>query len=208
MNFPKLLYIAGSQDFTDKPSFFACLEHLLSEGLSWFQFRDKALSESELFSWASEIRDLTSRYSALLTINDRPDIAALTGADGSHLGQDDISSIISDLPHRPKQSFHIGISTHNLYEVKRAIILAPDYLGVGPINPTETKTLEHAPRGIEGIIETRKVTNLPLVAIGGITPSQAGEIFKAGAQTVAVSGAITKSSDPARTMKDFLSQSR
>lgn len=142
----------------------------------------------------------------MLTINDRPDLASLVGADGIHLGQDDIPSITSDLPPRGHQSFHIGISTHSLYEVKRAIILSPDYLGVGPINHTSTKTVEHAPRGIQGIIETRKVSDLPLVAIGGISPSLAGEVFRAGAQTIAVSGALTKSSSPARTMQEFLTQ--
>ena len=70
MTFPKLLYIAGSQDFPDKTSFFSHLESLLSEGLSWFQFREKALTEKALFSWALEIRELTSSYKALLTIND------------------------------------------------------------------------------------------------------------------------------------------
>ena len=204
MSFPKLLYIAGSQDFPDKASFFSCLERLLSEGLSWFQFRDKSLAENELFAWALEIRELTSRYNALLTINDRPDVAWLVGSDGVHLGQDDIPSITSELLPRDYQSLHIGISTHNLYEVKRSIILSPDYLGVGPINHTKTKAVEHAPRGIQGIIETRKITPLPLVAIGGITPALAGEIFRAGAQTVAVSGAITKSPNPVNTMKDFL----
>lgn len=206
MRFPKLLYIAGSQDFPDKASFFSCLDQLLSEGLLWFQFRDKSLADSELFSWALEIRRLTSKYDSLLTINDRPDIAYIVGADGVHLGQEDIPSITSELLPKEHKSLHIGISTHNLYEVKRSIILSPAYLGVGPINHTKTKTLEHAPRGIQGIIETRKITTLPLVAIGGITPDLAGEIFRAGAQTIAVSGAITKSPSPVKTMKDFLNQ--
>jgi thiamine-phosphate pyrophosphorylase len=204
VTFPKLLYIAGSQDFPDKASFFSHLEVLLSEGLSWFQFRDKALTENSLFSWALEIRELTSRYKAILTINDRPDIAYLVEADGVHMGQEDIPSMTSELIPLELKNLHIGISTHNSYEVKRSIILSPSYLGVGPINPTKTKTLEHAPRGIQGIIETKKMTTLPLVAIGGITHELAGEIFRAGAQTIAVSGALTKSPDPVKAMKDFL----
>ncbi len=204
MTFPKLLYIAGSQDFPDKTSFFSHLESLLSEGLSWFQFREKALTEKALFSWALEIRELTSSYKALLTINDRPDIAYLIEADGVHLGQEDIPSMTSELIPLELKNLHIGFSTHNPYEVKRSVILSPSYLGVGPINPTKTKDLEHPPRGIQGIIETKKITALPLVAIGGITPDMAGDIFRAGAQTIAVSGALTKSPDPIKTMKDFL----
>jgi thiamine-phosphate pyrophosphorylase len=86
------------------------------------------------------------------------------------------------------------------------MILSPNYIGVGPIYHTSTKTVEHDPRGIQGIIETRKITDLPLVAIGGILPESAREIFRAGAQTIAVSGALTKSPSPAKTMKEFLAE--
>ncbi len=205
MIFPRLLYIAGSQDFQDRETFFSHLEQLLAGGLRWFQFRDKRLPDNELYRWAMEIRQITSRYGAILTINDRPDIALLSGADGTHLGQEDIPSMTDKVLPPEMKHCHVGLSTHNPYEVKRAILLSPDYLGVGPISNTATKTLEHAPRGVGAIRETRMITDLPLVAIGGITTEMAPSLYQAGAQTIAISGALTKSASPVAVLKEFLS---
>jgi len=201
--FPRLLYLSGTQDFPDAASFESRLRRLLDAGLPWFQFRDKVLGDRDLFLWSERIRRWTSGSGCLLTINDRPDIALLAGADGVHLGQEDLSALETEFV-RPFESFHLGISTHSRSEVTRALLARPDYLGVGPIHSTLTKETGVAPRGIQALSETRALTGLPLVAIGGMTPGNARETFSAGARTVAVGHALTMADNPEESLRIFL----
>ena len=202
-SFPSLLYLAGTQDFPSPEHFFVHVENVCSGGLRWFQYREKKLSDSLSFRMAERLREMTRRHGTLLTINDRTDIALLVGADGVHLGQDDLPSVREFRKLFPSEALHLGISTHNPYEVRRALLLKPDYLGVGPIFSTSTKITEVAPRGVEAIRETRELTSLPLVAIGGITPEHAGFLYHAGSHALAVSGALTVSPDPLAVLEQF-----
>lgn len=202
-SFPKILFLSGIQDFADPASFERNLRTLLDAGLPWYQFRDKVLPDRDLYLWAERIRQWTTASGCLLTINDRPDIAFLSGADGVHLGQEDLSSLDQEFK-RPFEAFHLGISTHQGSEVRRALLFKPDYLGVGPIHDTRTKETGIASRGPRALSETRELFVLPLVAIGGITPDNARELFDAGAGTLAVSRALTKSTNPERILKDLL----
>ncbi|MCL4461066.1 MAG: thiamine phosphate synthase [Nitrospirae bacterium] len=201
--FPTLMYLAGTQDFPSSELFFAHVERVCRAGLKWFQYREKALTDSLFLEMADRLRELTRQHGTLLTINDRPDIALLSEADGVHLGQDDLPSVREFRKLFPSDTLHLGISTHNLYEVRRALLLKPDYLGVGPIFPSSTKDTGITPRGIEAIRETGHLTSLPLVAIGGITPDRAGELYQAGSHALAVSGAITASGDPLAVLEAF-----
>ncbi len=201
--FPRLLYLAGTQDFSDADAFERRLRDLLDAGLPWFQLRDKALDDRALFDIAEKIRGWTRETGCLFTVNDRTDIAILSGADGVHLGQTDLSALEPSFV-RPRPGFHLGISTHNLPEVQRALTVGPDYLGVGPIFPTRTKETEIPSRGPGALAETRALTPLPLVAIGGIVPDNAREVFAAGADTLAVSGVLTRTGDPVGLLGVFL----
>ena len=201
--FPRLLYLSGTQDFPAPSAFERHLRDLLAQGLPWFQLREKALDDRALFDLAEKIRAWTRDAGALFTVNDRPDIAILTDADGVHLGQTDLSALEPEFA-RPRQDFHLGISTHNRAEVMRALAVRPDYLGVGPIFETRTKETGVPPRGPGALPDTRTLSSLPLVAIGGITPQKAMEILSAGADVLAISGILVRSEDPGAILRTFL----
>ncbi|MHB1605559.1 MAG: thiamine phosphate synthase [Leptospirales bacterium] len=208
MNLPRLVYLAGTQDFPSVETFYRHLEILCRTGLPWFQFREKSLPDDQWLELADRIRTLTRETGTLLTINDRIDLAILSNADGVHLGQDDLPSIRSFnkiFPSPGISPLHLGISTHNLYEVRRALLLKPDYLGVGPIFSSLTKVVGLPPRGPQALKETRSATSLPLVAIGGISPEHSRDLYQEGASSLAVSGALTSSNDPVATLRSFLS---
>jgi thiamine-phosphate pyrophosphorylase len=202
-SFPSLLYLAGTQDFPSPDHLFSHVEKACQGGLKWFQYREKVLPDRLLYETARRLREITREYGTLLTINDRTDIALLVGADGVHLGQDDLPSVREFRKLFPSEVLHLGISTHSPYEVRRALLLKPDYLGVGPIFQTSTKDTGVEPRGVAAVEETRKLTSLPLVAIGGITAEHAGVLYRAGSHAVALSGAITSSPDPLPVLEMF-----
>lgn len=202
--FPSLLYLAGTQDFPDQEHFERHLRTLLDAGLPWFQFREKRLDDGPFYALSARIREWTRASGCLLSINDRPDIALLCEADGVHLGQEDLSAL-DPVFVRPAPSFHLGISTRNAAEVRRALTVRPDYLGVGPVYPTGTKVTGVPPRGPAALRETRELSTLPLVAIGGIGLKTAPELFAAGAQTIAVSAILVRAPDPASLMTALLS---
>ncbi len=204
MTLPRLVYLSGTQDFPSIEAFFRHVETLCRAGLPWFQFREKSLPDEPGLELADRLRVLTRETGTLLTINDRTDMALLSGADGVHLGQDDIPSVRTLRTIFPSSTLHLGISTHNLYEVRRALLLQPDYLGVGPIFSTSTKDVGVPPRGSRALTETRTATTLPLIAIGGIRPEHAPELFRAGATSLAVSSILTHSDDPAALLRAFL----
>ena len=205
--FPRILYLAGTQDFDSVDSFERHLRGLLDAGLPWFQLRDKRLDDHALSLLADRVRLWTRERGTLFTLNDRSDIALLCEADGVHLGQEDLSALHEggDPSEKKYKRMHQGISTHNKNEVLRALTHHPDYLGVGPIFASTTKETDVAPRGVGGISETRELTTLPLVAIGGIALGNAGETLSAGARTLAVSSLLTRGENVAMTLRTLLS---
>ena len=204
--FPRLLYLAGTQDFDSVDSFERHLRALLGAGLPWFQLRDKRLDDRALSLLADRVRLWTRESGALFTLNDRPDIALLCEADGVHLGQEDLSALegAKSSEERPRGSMHLGISTHNKNEVLRALTHRPDYLGVGPIFDSPTKETGVVPRGVAALSETRELTTLPLVAIGGITRENGADLLSAGAGTLAVSSLLTRADSPEGVLKALL----
>ena len=205
-SFPPLLYLAGTQDFDSVDSFERHLRALLEAGLPWFQLRDKRLDDRSLSLLADRVRLWTRESGALFTLNDRPDIALLCEADGVHLGQEDLSALEepNSSEERKRRAMHLGISTHNKNEVLRALTHRPDYLGVGPIFATTTKETGVAPRGVAALSETRELTALPLVAIGGITRENGAALLAAGAGTLAVSSLLARADSPEGVLKALL----
>ncbi len=129
----------------------------------------------------------------LFIVNDRPDIARLVEADGVHLGQD-------DLPVREARRILgpealIGVSTHNLEQVRQAILDGASYLGVGPIFPSETKDFEDL-AGPEFVRQAMAETTLPAFVLGGVNRDTIGAAVAAGARRVAVSAAVARADDP------------
>ncbi len=162
-------------------------------GVGMVQLREKELSDRALFQWASWVREWTRQAGVLFILNDRPDIARLVQADGVHLGQEDLPV------HQARQLLGanalIGVSTHTLAQVEAAVLDGADYLGVGPVFPSQTKAFTEL-AGLEFIRAATALTTLPAFAIGGIDASNLPEVLAAGAQRIAVSASIATASDP------------
>lgn len=164
---------------------------LVEAGVRIIQLRAKESGSADLLEAARAMRSATDGR-ALFIVNDRIDVAILSGADGVHLGQDDIPLTEA---RKLMPSALIGISTHNLDEARRAERDGADYISFGPIFQTKTKKDADVPKGIEGIKALDQVS-LPVVAIGGITSGNAVSVLAAGASSVAVISDILSSGDP------------
>lgn len=170
------------------------MEGALKGGAGIVQLRDYSLNDSELLKAALEIRALTRKYGALFIVNNRPDIALLSDADGVHLGQGDLS--VAQARQILGAEKIVGVSTHEPLQTKKAVADGADYIGVGPVYATPTKA-GRAPVGLDYV---RQVLGLnpaiPFFAIGGIDVSNLTPVLEAGARRVAVVRAIGASDDP------------
>jgi thiamine-phosphate pyrophosphorylase len=131
---------------------------------------------------------LTRKAGAMLIINDRVDVALTSGAEGVHLGQYDLS--VDEARAILGEGKIIGVSTHSIAQFRAALETSADYIAVGPVYPTITKENPAPVVGLELIREARKLTDRPLVAIGGISHARAPEVIAAGADCVAVISAL------------------
>lgn len=175
------------------------VEAALSAGLKWVQLRMKNAPRRQVYESAKALRGITRQKGALLFINDYPDIALAVDADGVHLGQDDFPL---DEAKRLLGRMPAGVSTHSVLEAMEAEEGRADYIGFGPMYETSTKDAGPA-KGLAPLQEVRRAVKIPIVAIGGITPENAGHVIRAGANAVAVSGAIARG-DIAENVRRFL----
>lgn len=167
----------------------------LAGGADVIQLREKGLPDRELLSRAREVRILTARAGARFILNDRPDLARLAGADGVHLGQDDVAA--RDARRITGPNLLIGVSTHNRAQLDEALLAGAGYLGVGPIFPSATK--EFAEPELAGLAYAQTVaetTKLPWFAIGGVTEENLERLLETGASRIAVSAAVVKAERP------------
>jgi thiamine-phosphate pyrophosphorylase len=161
---------------------------LLEGGARFIQLRDKEASGRELLEQAMACLKLTREAGATLIINDRVDVALTAGADGVHLGQDDLS--VAEAREILGEDKIIGVSTHSIAQFRAALETSADYIAVGPIYPTTTKENPGPVVGLNLVREARKQTDRPLVAIGGINHRRALKVIAAGADCVAVISAL------------------
>jgi thiamine-phosphate pyrophosphorylase len=152
-------------------------------GASVVQLRAKRVSAAAALAAAADLRRVTRAHGVLFVVNDRVDLALLAGADGVHLGQDDLPV---EEARRLAPHLLIGLSTHSLDEVRAAAGVGPDYIGFGPVFPTGTKRHPRPVQGIETLGAAARATTLPVIAIGGITLERAAAVRAAGAAGAAV----------------------
>jgi thiamine-phosphate pyrophosphorylase len=173
-------------------------------GGAWcVQLREKALPDAELLRRALALRKLTRQRGILFFVNDRPDIARLAQADGVHVGQEDLS--VAEVRRIAGGAMLVGKSTHTSDQIDAAIAETPDYVAVGPMFETTTKPQEHI-AGLEALRIAAGRTELPLVAIGGITASRAAACIQAGAACVCACSAIISADDPQGAAAEFRGQ--
>jgi len=186
------MYKGGICFITDKTycalSFHDMVSAVLRAGISFIQYRDKGRPRREVYEEASRLRELTQSFGAALIVNDHADIALAVGADGVHLGQDDLPLKEARKIMGPRI---IGISTHNMEQAKEAEAGGADYIGYGPIFHTSTKDAG-SPKGIDDLRVIKRNVGIPVVAIGGITAASVFAVLGAGADAVAVATAICK----------------
>ncbi len=174
----KELYVIATQP---PISYREVAEICVSEGIRFLQLREKKLSDKEIIAAAREIKAVTDGTDTMLVINDRPDIAKIVGADCLHLGQDDMGiedarKIVGNMP--------IGLSTHNLDQVRAAQSKDLLYIGFGPVYDTTTKENPDPTVGTQLLSQATEISELPIIAIGGIFPENVGEVLAAGAQNI------------------------
>ena len=185
------MYLGGLCFITDRTvsglSYEDMTHKVLLKGVRWIQFREKERSRHDIYGEAIRLRRLTKDYNAVLIINDFPDIAICAGADGVHLGQDDLP--LKEARKIMGRNRIIGISTHSLEQATVAEKDGADYIGFGPIFPTLTKDAGR-PKGIEMLHEVKKKVNIPVVAIGGINLVNVKSVLHTGVDAIAVASAI------------------
>jgi thiamine-phosphate pyrophosphorylase len=169
------------------------VELLSDGGASLVQLREKDLGPREFYEQAKAAIAVAAQRGVHLIINDRVDVALAVGADGVHLGQDDMPPDAARELVGPDAI--IGYSTHNINQAIAATKLSIDYLAIGPIFNTTTKADTAPVLGLDGLRAVRQaIGEFPLVAIGGITPGNAREVIAAGADSVAVISALLSNS--------------
>jgi thiamine-phosphate pyrophosphorylase len=176
---------------------------LRAAGVGLVQYRDKHGSPREALRAAAVLRAAFAGYSAKLIMNDRADLAVLAGFDGVHVGQGDLSP--EDARRVVGAGRIVGVSTHTEDQVRAAELSCADYIAIGPVFATGTKTDTEPVVGLEGVRRARALTTKPLVAIGGITRANARSVIEAGADSVAViSGLFSANESVEQVARDFL----
>ena len=179
-----------------------CAEKLAAAGVRLLQYRNKRASARELFESSRELVSLLSPQEILFVVNDRADVAALAGANGVHVGQEDLG--VEEARRVVGAGKVVGVSTHNLEQFRHAAASSADYIAVGPIFPTGTKPTPDPVVGTEFIRKVRPLTDKPIVAIGGITLERTPEIIESGADSMAVISDILRAPEPGRRARQYI----
>lgn len=175
----------------------------LEGGARLLQVRAKSLASGPLLDLCDRVVELASSCGARVVVNDRLDLARMSGADGAHVGQD-------DLPPRAARAWLgvdavIGLSTHTSAQVERALLDPITYLAVGPVYGSATKDTGYSAVGLDLVsAAARRAGGVPVVAIGGITLENARAVLEAGASSVAVIGDLLSTGDPRGRVRAYL----
>jgi thiamine-phosphate pyrophosphorylase len=169
------------------------VKEAVAGGAQVVQLREKGLPDRELWRRALAVRRWTREAGALFVVNDRPDLARLAEADGVHLGQDDLP--VKEARRVLGPEALVGVSTHDLGQVRQAVLDGASYIGVGPAFPSRTKDFAEL-AGLDFVRQALAETTLPAFVIGGVNLETIGAAVAAGARRVAVSHALAGSDDP------------
>ena len=197
------LYLVTSQELSRGRDTLEIVLSALLAGVRLIQLREKNMPLTRYVDLARKVRKLTEAYDCLLIINDRVDVALAVGADGVHLGLEDLPvdaacAIAPDLI--------IGASSHNIEEALAAQAARASYLNIGPIYPTQTKNWTDDYLGIEGMREIAAAIDLPFTVMGGIKKEHIAELCAAGAETIALVTAVTAAPNPEEAARELLDE--
>ncbi|MEX3744649.1 MULTISPECIES: thiamine phosphate synthase [Lysinibacillus] len=201
----QLYFIMGTSNvLIQKP--LNVLEKALQSGITMFQFREKGpntLTGQAYENFAQECQKLCQQYNVPFIVNDDVELAVKLGADGVHIGQEDLPV---SMVREKIGSMILGVSVHSQAELQTALQYGADYVGIGPIFATSSKKDAKPPSGTKFLQQVRiQYPELPIVAIGGLNCSNAHTVFKAGADGIAVISAICESEDISNTISTLKS---
>ena len=179
-----------------------CAQKLADAGVRLLQYRNKSVSPRELLDSSRRLSSQLAPQGLSFVVNDRADVASLIDATGVHVGQEDLS--VEAARQVIGTEKWVGVSTHNLEQFERAAATSADYIAVGPVFFTSTKTNPDPVVGIDFIRRVRVLTNKPIVAIGGITLDRAAEVIRGGADSVAVASDILRAPDSGRRARQYM----
>jgi thiamine-phosphate pyrophosphorylase len=173
---------------------------VLSAGVDIVQLRMKDASDSAIVEVGRRVARAAAQHEALFILNDRPDLVEVVGADGVHVGQDDVA--VADARALIGSDRLLGLSTHSPSQVDAAALVDVDYIGVGPVHATPTKPGRPAV-GLDLVRYAARHATVPFFAIGGISPANVADVRQAGAERIAVVRALTDAADPARAAREL-----
>lgn len=183
------------------------LPRLLPQGVKLVQLRAKDMNEIELRREIAQAREVCARYGAQLVVNDYWRLAIEEGCDFVHLGQEDLAD--ADVAAIRAAGLKLGISTHDEAELEVALMARPDYIALGPVYPTILKKMKWAPQGLERVtVWKKRVGDIPLVGIGGLTIERAPGVLNAGADSVAVVTDVLLNANPEVRAREWVLATR
>lgn len=203
------LYVITDETIAGGRSHAEIARQALRGGADVIQLRDKSRSCAELKSIGLQIAAIIRKAGAIFIVNDRLDVAIACGADGVHLGQDDMQ--LSTARQIAPPGFIIGVSVGTVEEAQDAEREGADYLALSPVFATASKEDAGCGHGLERLREIRRAVSLPLVAIGGINRHNVRDVIAAGADGIAVISAVVASKDitvAAQELKDLVQESK
>ena len=201
MSMDPSLYVILDRAAAGGRDLFEILGAAIAGGARMVQLREKTWPSGQLLPLAERLRTRCQQSGVTFVMNDRVDLAVVLEADGVHLGQDDLPPRLARPLLRP--GMILGVSTHSVEQARRAQADGADYVAVGAMFPTQTKP-DFDLVGPALVRAIRPEIHVPLVGIGGITPQNAGDVIRAGADGVAVISAVCAAPDPAAASADFL----
>ena len=183
------------------------LELLVPQGVKLVQLRLKDQPEAELRRQIARARDLCAVHGTQLVVNDHWQLAMELNCNFVHLGQEDLDT--ADITALRQKGVRFGLSTHDEAELERALSHDPSYVALGPVYETKLKKMPWAPQGLEKLKRWKaRVGDLPLVAIGGLTPERLPGVLEAGADSAAVVTDILLAEDPEARTRQWLEATR
>ncbi len=200
------LYCITAERYSNGRDNLQVVKELLRAGIKVIQYREKEKTMLDKYQECQQIRELTSNYGATFIVNDHLDLALAVKADGIHIGQEDLPiEIVRDLI---GEDMIIGLSTHSPDQADDAIDKGADYIGVGPIFPTNTKKNVSSPVGLEYLKYVVDNIDIPFVAIGGIKEDNIGSVREVGANCICLITEIVGVEDIGKKIANIRQQLR
>jgi thiamine-phosphate pyrophosphorylase len=201
MKKPGRLCVITDTTIQKKFSHFEIAALAIKGGADIIQFRDKQLGTAEMITIAKLLSNLCRKKGVLFLVNDRVDVSMISGADGVHLGKDDIP--VSEARKLLGKRKIIGGTAHSIKEAVEREKEGADYIGFGHIYPTYSKHKPDKPKGLKYLEEAVKAVSIPVIAIGGIDLKNITEVMKTGVHGAAMIGSVVKSRSPEKAVKEF-----